>query len=72
MLGIDAPVSLLVVRDMLLKSVYAFFLGWPIYLSCGACCGRPWWRSRSCGADASRRCWGPERCISAPTSEARR
>lgn len=32
MLGIDAPVSLLIVRDMLLKSVYAFFLGWPIYL----------------------------------------
>jgi rod shape-determining protein MreD len=32
LLGIDAPVSLLVVRDMLLKSVYAFFLGWPTYL----------------------------------------
>ncbi len=32
MLGIDSPVSLLVVRDMVLKSVYAFFLGWPIYL----------------------------------------
>lgn len=32
LLGVDAPVSLLVVRDMLLKSVYAFFLGWPIYL----------------------------------------
>lgn len=32
LLGIDAPVSLLVVRDVLLKSVYAFFLGWPIYL----------------------------------------
>lgn len=32
LLGIDAPVSLLAVRDMLLKSVYAFFLGWPIYL----------------------------------------
>jgi rod shape-determining protein MreD len=32
LLGIDAPVSLLVVRDLLLKSVYAFFLGWPIYL----------------------------------------
>lgn len=32
MLGIDAPVSVLIVRDMLLKSVYAFFLGWPIYL----------------------------------------
>lgn len=32
LLGLDAPVSTLIVRDMLLKSVYAFFLGWPIYL----------------------------------------
>jgi rod shape-determining protein MreD len=32
LLGIDAPVSLLIVRDMVLKSVYAFFLGWPLYL----------------------------------------
>lgn len=32
LLGIDAPVSALVIRDLLLKSVYAFFLGWPIYL----------------------------------------
>jgi rod shape-determining protein MreD len=32
MLGIDAPVSLLLVRDIVLKSVYAFFLGWPIYI----------------------------------------
>ncbi len=32
MLGIDAPVSSLVIRDMLLKSIFAFFLGWPIYL----------------------------------------
>lgn len=32
LLGIDAPVSLLVIRDLLLKSIYAFFLGWPIYL----------------------------------------
>jgi rod shape-determining protein MreD len=32
MLGIDAPVSTLVVRDMLIKSIFAFFLGWPIYL----------------------------------------
>lgn len=31
MLGTDAPVSMLAVRDMLLKSIYAFFLGWPIY-----------------------------------------
>jgi rod shape-determining protein MreD len=33
MLGVDSPVSLLIVRDMVLKSVYAFFLGWPIYLA---------------------------------------
>jgi rod shape-determining protein MreD len=32
LLGIDAPVSLMIVRDLLLKSVYAFFLGWPLYL----------------------------------------
>ncbi len=33
LLGLDgAPVSGLVVRDMLIKSIYAFFLGWPIYL----------------------------------------
>ncbi len=32
LLGIDAPVSPLVIRDLLLKSIYAFFLGWPIYL----------------------------------------
>jgi rod shape-determining protein MreD len=32
LLGMDAPVSVLIVRDVLLKSVYAFFLGWPIYL----------------------------------------
>lgn len=31
MLGVDAPVSALVVRDMLLKSIFAFFLGWAIY-----------------------------------------
>ncbi|MGN6665011.1 MAG: rod shape-determining protein MreD [Solirubrobacterales bacterium] len=31
MLGIDAPVSPLVIRDMLLKSIFAFFLGWAIY-----------------------------------------
>jgi rod shape-determining protein MreD len=31
MLGVDAPVSGLIVRDMLLKSIYAFFLAWPIY-----------------------------------------
>lgn len=32
MLGVDSPVSLLIVRDMVLKAVYAFFLGWPIYI----------------------------------------
>jgi rod shape-determining protein MreD len=31
-LGVDAPVSALIVRDMLLKSIYAFFLGWPLYI----------------------------------------
>ncbi len=31
MLGIDAPVSPLVVRDILLKSIFAFFGGWVIY-----------------------------------------
>lgn len=30
-LGIDAPISPLVFRDMLLKSIFAFFLGWAIY-----------------------------------------
>jgi rod shape-determining protein MreD len=34
MLGIDTPVSGLVVRDILVKSIFAFFLGWPIYLGC--------------------------------------
>ncbi|MDQ3724797.1 MAG: rod shape-determining protein MreD [Actinomycetota bacterium] len=32
MLGIDAPVSLLVVKDILLKSAFAFFAGWAIYV----------------------------------------
>lgn len=32
LLGVDAPVSGLIVRDMLLKSIFAFFLAWPIYL----------------------------------------
>jgi len=31
-LGVDSSISALVVRDMLVKSVFAFFLGWPIYL----------------------------------------
>jgi rod shape-determining protein MreD len=32
MLGVDAPVSPLIVRDLLLKSLFVFFLGWPTYL----------------------------------------
>lgn len=32
MLGVDSSVSGLVVRDLLIKAVYAFVLGWPIYL----------------------------------------
>jgi rod shape-determining protein MreD len=32
MLGVDATISALVVRDMLIKSIFAFFLGVPIYL----------------------------------------
>jgi rod shape-determining protein MreD len=32
MLGVDATVSGLVVRDTLIKGVFAFVLGWPIYL----------------------------------------
>jgi rod shape-determining protein MreD len=32
MLGVDATVSTLVIRDMLIQSVFAFVLGWPIYL----------------------------------------
>jgi rod shape-determining protein MreD len=32
MLGIDAPVSLLLVKDILLKSAFAFFGGWAIYV----------------------------------------
>ena len=31
-LGVDAPISGLVIRDMLLKSIFAFFLGWAIYV----------------------------------------
>lgn len=33
MLGVDASVSVLVVRDLVVKSIYAFFLGVPIYLA---------------------------------------
>ncbi|HYP55549.1 MAG TPA: rod shape-determining protein MreD [Solirubrobacterales bacterium] len=32
-LGVDAPISLLVVRDIVLKGIFAFFLGWPIYVA---------------------------------------
>lgn len=32
MLGIESDVSALVVRDILIKSVFAFFLGWALYL----------------------------------------
>jgi rod shape-determining protein MreD len=32
MFGIHTSVSVLVVRDMLIKSVFAFFLGWAIYV----------------------------------------
>ena len=32
LLGLDAPVSDLVLKDSLIKAIYAFFLGWPIYL----------------------------------------
>ena len=32
MLGINAPVSPLVIRDILVKSIFAFFLGWAIYI----------------------------------------
>lgn len=31
MLGVDAPISALVVRDMVVTSIYAFFLGIPIF-----------------------------------------
>ena len=30
-LGIDGDISPLVVRDMLVKSLYSFFLAWPVY-----------------------------------------
>ena len=31
MLGLDASISALVIRDILLKSIFAFFIGWAIY-----------------------------------------
>jgi rod shape-determining protein MreD len=30
-LGSEGPVSLLAIREILLQSIFAFFLGWPIY-----------------------------------------
>jgi rod shape-determining protein MreD len=32
MLGMDGPISPLVIRDILLKSIFAFFAGWLLYL----------------------------------------
>ncbi len=32
MLGTDSTVSALVLKDMVVKSIFAFFLGWPVYL----------------------------------------
>ena len=32
MLGMDGPISTLVIRDILLKSIFAFFGGWLLYL----------------------------------------
>jgi len=32
MLGVDAPISTLVIRDLAIKSIFAFFLGIPIYI----------------------------------------
>lgn len=32
MLGVDAPISALVIRDVAIKSIFAFFLGIPIYI----------------------------------------
>lgn len=31
MLGVEASISTMVIRDVLLKSIFAFFLGWAIY-----------------------------------------
>jgi rod shape-determining protein MreD len=32
LLGVDAPISALIVRDVLLKSAYAFLIAFPLYL----------------------------------------
>ena len=73
MLGIDSPVSLLIVRDMLLKSVYAFFLGWPIYLAPAADPAPGPGRGAARCAAVRRPPWEPRgRCTCAPTTEAPR
>ena len=74
MLGIDAPVSVLIVRDMLLKSVYAFFLGWPIYLGRAAGPAPGPGRGAEGAAPAPADGAGSlgRRCTCAPTSAARR
>ena len=73
MLGIDSPVSLLIVRDMLLKSVYAFFLGWPIYLARAPHPAPGPGRGAARAAAARRPPWEPRgRCTCAPTSAAPR
>ncbi len=60
MLGADATVSALVVRDILLKSIFAFFLGWPIYLGLRARAAPGAGRGAgAAGAAGSRRCWEP-------------
>ena len=74
MLGIDAPVSLLIVRDMLLKSVYAFFLGWPIYLGMRRALRPALVEEPAVRAPASADRAGSlgDRCTCAPTSAAPR
>lgn len=60
MLGIDSNVSPLVIRDMALKSIFAFFLGWPIFLGMRrallpALVDEPMARSRRLGLPGRRR-----------------
>ena len=73
MLGVDAPVSALVVRDILLKSVYAFFLGWPIYLGLRRAAAPGPGRGAGGAARAgSRRCWEPRSRVPALRRRGRR
>ncbi len=73
MLGVDAPVSALIVRDMLLKSLFAFFLGWPTYLGVRRALRPALVEEPSSPAAGSRLCWGPEAaCTCAPTNAAPR